>query len=476
MYYKKILRTFCTLLFLFYTNLFVTLSANASSSDGISIIPGSNLKAYKYSFKNGLRLIVIPDNRNTLATVHFILDAGSDREELGKTGLAHFFEHMMFRKTKGLAEGNYDRVLASVGGSGNAGTGDSLVTYYSNFPAPALQTMLKLESARFLHLDLKDPYFNIEKGAVISERNLRVENNPVQRGYEVIRSEVQRGTPQEWMVIGEKQDVKNLNIKTAQKFYKDFYTPNNTLIVIGGAFEPDYVEKLVEEYFGEWKGHTPSNSPKYPNNYLTRDIGKRFICSEPITTKNIQLVYPSFDSSQKSVVYSWLFLAMLNNTKQGSFEYRLQKNNMANQFMLEKVYYNTKFNPINVHFVLSEKQNIKKVEQFWNKNVRRVLNTKLSQNIIDQVIKNQKVYNADIAEKLTSVVNLVTDNSFFYNDPAAQETEMNILKNVTEKEFKQWVQNIFAKKQYYMTGIVPTKDAKSCESNPFSNNKLTSSN
>ena len=329
-----------------------------TNAPGVTIIPGSSLKAYTYTLDNGLKLVVIPDYRNTIATLNFILNAGSDREVLGSTGLAHFFEHMMFRKTKGVAEGNYDRVLSAVGGSGNAATGESLVTFYSTFPAPALKKILALESQRFLSLSLKEPYFSTEKGAVISERKMRVENDPFQRGYEIIRSITVRGTPLEWKVIGAKKDVENLNINTAQNFYNEFYRPNNTLMVVGGPFKPDEVKKLVVNDFGKWKGLSAQNNPQYPADYLTRDIGKSFICAEPVATKNVMFVYPSYDSSLKSAVYSSLFATMLDDNPQGPFAYRLQKQKLADQFGFDKSYDGTKSNPFIASFILSSNQKI----------------------------------------------------------------------------------------------------------------------
>ncbi len=449
--------------------IFCATSTAAETVKITTIIPGSDLKAYTYHLNNGLELIVIPDYRNPVATAHFILDGGSDREEYGKTGLAHFFEHMMFRKTKHKSEGHYDRTLSSVGGSGNAGTGDSLVTYYSVFPAPALKTMLKLESERFLNLSMTNPYFDIEKGAVISERKLRLENNPVQRGVEVIRQAVERDTPQEWMVIGNKNDVENLNIKTANEFYKKIYTPSNTILVIGGPFKPNNVKNMVNKYFGHWKGKTPPNNPLYPNDYLTRDLGKSFVCSEAITTKNIQLVYPSYDKSVKSVVYSWLFEALLDDNPDGSFGYRLQQKNLANSFALEKSYYGTKSNPLIAHFNLSSTQKINAVTQFWNENITRVLKTPLSNEIIQQVMKQHKVYDADVAEKMTSVVSAVTENAYFYRDPAALKTQMKILNSIDKNDFALWMKTTFGKNKFYTSGIVPLNDAKPCASNPFAN-------
>ena len=316
-------------LFYLYSILFISFYAFAKKENqdslGMNFIPNSNLRAYNYVLPNSLRLVVIPDYRNTIATFNMILDAGSDIEVKNETGLAHFFEHMMFRKTIGTPEGNYDKVLNSVGGSGNAGTNDSFVTFYSSFPGPALETMLKLEAARFQNLDITEPYYSIEKGAVISERKLRVENDPLSRSNELIRAITERGTPMEWMTIGAKKDVENMSIDAAKIFYKNFYTPDNTLMIVGGPFDPKNVATLVQKYFGDWKGKLNIQHSKLPSDYFTRDLGKRFICSAPVFTKKYRIVYPSNNSNMKSIVYSLIFQSLLDDNINGTFERRLLK-------------------------------------------------------------------------------------------------------------------------------------------------------
>lgn len=346
------------------------------------IVPASPIKAYEYQLENGLKLIVVPDQRNSIATAHFILNAGSNREHFGTTGLAHFFEHMMFRKTKESLEGNYDRVLNSIGGTGNASTSDSFVTFYSNFPAPALETMLKLESDRFQNLDLVNPYFTTEKGAVISERKLRVENDPMQRSQEVIRSITERNTGMEWMTIGSKADVENMTLESAQKFYKDFYTPDNTLLVIGGPFQKEDVVRSVERYFSRWQGKLALNSSiPLPADYFTRDLNKKFVCSASTLTQQYQMVYPSAVNTLKDTVYALLFQAMLDDSPDGMFEYRLIKKNLATRFFFYKTYWQDQTNPIVAHFQLSKDQKFEEVQKFWLSAVQQVSKKSISEKI-----------------------------------------------------------------------------------------------
>lgn len=426
------------------------------------IVTGSSSLAYKYTLKNGFTFIVVPDTRNSLATLHFILDAGSNREHTGTTGLAHFFEHNMFRKTVGAPEGNYDRVLNSVGGSGNAGTSDSFVTFYSNFPAPAIETMLKLEADRFTNLDIADPYFTTEKGAVISERKLRVENDSLQRSHEVLRSITERGTPMEWMTIGSKSDVENMTLASAKEFYKDFYTPDNTLLVLGGPFKPDEAFKLVEKYFGSWQGKLLQKHKSYPTNYFTRDLGKSFICSAPIFTKRYQIIYPSAQSNIETLAYSSIFQTMLDDNTEGTLNRRLVKQKLATEFNFYQSYWQNQTVPYIVTFTLSKDENFQNTKEFWLKTVREIMNTPITNKIKNQVLKQIAVSNADASERMTSLVNTVIDNTFFLHDFYAAGKIEQTIKQANEQKFKAWLKKYLNEKNYYVTGIEPTGSAPLC--------------
>lgn len=427
------------------------------------VIPGSSIQAYKYQFANGLKLIVLPDKRNPVATIHFILDAGSNRETKGTTGLAHFFEHMMFRKTEGTPEGNYDKVLNSVGGSGNAGTNDSFVTFYSTFPGPAIESMMKLESARFKNLDIADPHFSIEKGAVISERKLRVENDPMSRSSEFLRAVTERGTPMEWMTIGSKQDVENMSIEAAKTFYKNFYTPDNTLMIVGGPFEPKNVANLVQKYFADWKGNVKFQHPKLPADYFTRDLGKKFVCSAPIFTKKYRIVYPSESSNMKTIIYSLIFQSLLDDHVNGTFERRLVKEKLSTDFNFYKVYWQNQSNPIQATFSLSKDQKFEPVLHFWQKGVEEVLKKPITEKIRRQILKQLAVSNAETSEKMTGLVNTILDNTFFLNDFNASGKAEKIVKTATTENFRQWVKENLSLNKSFITGIVTPGEAPSCQ-------------
>ncbi len=446
---------------------FVILSAQANQSEPkllqtSPIMPGSKIQAYKYQYSNGLKLIVIPDKRNPVATIHFILDAGSNREAKETTGLAHFFEHMMFRKSEEAPEGNYDKVLNSVGGSGNAATSDSFVTFFSTFPGPAFESMLKLESSRFKHLDIVDPYFSIEKGAVISERKLRVENDPMSRSSEFLRAITERGTPMEWMTIGAKRDVEDMSIDAAKTFYKNFYTPDNTLMVVGGPFEPKSVANLVQKYFADWKGNIKVQHTKLPSDYFTRDLGKKFVCSAPIFTKKYRIVYPAENSNMKTIVYSLIFQSLLDDNLHGTFERRLVKEKLSTDFNFYKVYWQNQSNPLIATFSLTKNQKFEPVQEFWQKGVEEVLKKPITEKIRRQILKQLAVSNAEIAERMTGLVNTILDNTFFLKDFNASGQAEKIVKTATTENFRRWVKENLSANKFYITGIVSPGEAPSC--------------
>ena len=368
----------------------------------------------------------------------------------------------MFRKTIGTPEGNYDKVLNSIGGSGNAGTNDSFVTFYSSFPGPALETMLKLESARFQNLDITDPYYSIEKGAVTSERKLRVENDPLSRSNELIRAITERDTPMEWMTIGAKKDVENMSIEAAKTFYKNFYTPDNTLMVIGGPFEPKNVANLVQKHFGNWKGKLSVQHAKLPNDYFTRDLGKRFVCSAPVFTKKYRIIYPSNTTNIKTIVYSLIFQSLLDDNVNGTFERRLIKAKLATDFNFYKVYWQNQNNPLMANVSLSKDQTIDPILKFWEKGIEEVLNKPINEKIKRQILKQLAVSNAETAERMTGLVNTILDNTFFLNDFNSSGQAEKIVKTISTENFRHWVKENLASNKFYITGVVTPNEAPSC--------------
>ncbi len=434
----------------------VKLVAEGSSFEGTG-------KAYKYLFENGLKLIVLPDDRNPVASLRITLDAGSNRESPGRTGLAHFFEHMMFRKTRGREEGHYDRTLAGVGGNGNASTSTDYVTYEATFPGPALDTMLDLESQRFRELDVQDPFFTTEKGAVLSERKLRYENDPAARGAEILRRSMEKGSPYEWLTIGTRQDIEGMSLDAARQFYADYYTPDNTIMSIGGPFRPELVARKVHERFGSWQGKAKASPTKFPANYATRNIGEEFFCAEAVFEKRRSLVFPSTDASFESSMMTFAFTQLLNDHPDGTLQHRLSREKLATGFSMYKTNWQKIHQPFVVSFRLTPSQNPQTAERFFWKAFDEALKRPVDAGFKALLLKQIAVDEADQAMKMTSMLEAYEWNEHFYGDFLISSKSRGIIESVDSEKLRTFARAAFDRKKMFRHGVVSDGEATLCK-------------
>jgi predicted Zn-dependent peptidase len=417
---------------------------------------------YKFKLSNGLKVLILADNRNPLATLRIKLDAGSNRERLGTTGLAHFFEHMMFRKTQVTPEGHYDRVLAGIGGRGNAATSTDYVVYEASFPGPGLEKMLELESQRFKFLDLQDPYYTTEKGAVISERRLRYENDPLQRGLEIVRRAAYKGTPYEWLTIGTKQDVEQMSMEDARSFYRDFYTPDNAQVFLGGPFNVETALKKINDAFSEWNGRVKSQPARRAERPEQETAGKKFVCSESVFEEQHMLVFPSKDNSFRSAVLTQLLLQILNDNPDGTMQRRMTKQKLATSFTLFKTSWQKQSQPYTAWFRLNRQQDFAAAREYFSQELRTALNRPVTPELKKVFLKQQEVEEAEYAQKMTSLVEFYEWNEFFYGDFKISAQTKKIIDSLTTKEFQAWGREAFAQQNAFHMGVTAPGKATPC--------------
>ncbi len=419
-------------------------------------------EVYKFKLSNGLRVLILPDDRNPLATLRIKLDAGSNREKLGTTGLAHFFEHMMFRKTQVSPEGHYDRILAGVGGRGNAATSTDYVVYEASFPGPALDKMLELEAQRFKLLDLQDPYFTTEKGAVISERRLRYENDPLQRGQEIVRRAAYKGTPYEWMTIGTKLDVQNMSIDDARNFYRDFYTPDNAQMFIGGPFQVDTVLKKVNDAFGDWNGKLRNQPPRISERPENEVAGKDFVCSESVFEEHHSIIFPSKDGSYRSALLTQVLMKILNDHPEGTIQRRMTKQKLASAFAVYKTTWQKSSQPYVAWFKLTKDQSFAAARDYFYKELNTALSRPLTPELKKVLLKQNEVEESEVAQKMTSLVEFYEWNEYFYGDFKISAQTRKIINSLTSKEFQAWGKDAFSAKKSFHTGVTATGKSTPC--------------
>lgn len=210
----------------------------------------------KYTLDNGLDVILHIDRSDPIVALAVQYHVGSNREERGRTGFAHLFEHMMFQRSENVGEDQFFKFVQNAGGTLNGGTGNDATTYYEVVPKNALEKILWLESDRmgFMINTVTQKAFNIQQNVVQNEKRQSYDNRPYGHTQSVIAKTLYpEGHPYSWTVIGEMEDLRNATIDDVKAFHQKFYVPNNATLVLAGDFEIDNAKKLIEKYFGEIK-------------------------------------------------------------------------------------------------------------------------------------------------------------------------------------------------------------------------------
>ncbi len=208
------------------------------------------------TLKNGLTVVRVPFDSPGLVAYYSVVRVGSRNEvEPGHTGFAHFFEHMMFRGTKRFPEGARGAVTGKLGFVENAFTTDDVTVYYSNGPSSGLETLIDLEADRFINLDYAEPAFQTEALAVAGEYQKNA-SNPGLKIEEITLGTAFTQHPYKHTTIGLYEDIVEMpkRFEYSKTFFKRWYTPDNTILVIAGDFDDAKLMATVEKHYGPWTG------------------------------------------------------------------------------------------------------------------------------------------------------------------------------------------------------------------------------
>ena len=228
-----------------------------------------------FKLNNGMQVVVIEDHRTPVVTQMIWYKVGSADETPGKSGLAHFLEHLMFKGTAKNPAGRFSQVVASIGGQENAFTSNDYTGYFQRVSREHLRTLMEFEADRMTGLVLTDEAVIPELKVVLEEQNQRVANNPRARLVEQIEAALYLNHPYGKPVIGWRHEIEKLNREDALAFYKRFYTPNNAVLVVAGDVTTDEIRTLAEATYGKVAKVAeigPRLRPQEPAQVATRHV------------------------------------------------------------------------------------------------------------------------------------------------------------------------------------------------------------
>ncbi|MCC6470821.1 MAG: insulinase family protein [Alphaproteobacteria bacterium] len=221
----------------------------------VAVVPGTQARAgvfnpETFTLPNGMQVVVVENHRVPVVTHMVWYKCGSADEEPGKSGIAHFLEHLMFKGTPSVPPGEFSKIVARNGGQDNAFTSYDYTGYFQNVAKDRLELVMKLESDRMANLTLTDAEVDPERKVILEERRQTLDNSPAQRLGEQMRSAQFMNSPYGRSIIGWEHEMRGLTTRDAIDWHRRYYVPNNAILVVGGDITLAELRPLAEKYYG----------------------------------------------------------------------------------------------------------------------------------------------------------------------------------------------------------------------------------
>ena len=257
-----------------------------------------------FTLDNGMEVVVVPDHRAPVVTHMVWYRVGSADEQPGKSGIAHFLEHLMFKGTATHPAGEFSQVVGKLGGQENAFTSQDYTAYFQRVAKEHLGTVMEFEADRMTGLVLTDEVVLPERDVVLEERRMRTDNDPSSQLSEAAQAAMYVNHPYGHPIIGWEDEIKQLNREDALAFYRRFYTPNNAILVVAGDVEPDEVKKLAEATYGKVERRAETAERVRPAEPTPR-AERRLVLADPrVGQPNLSRAYlvPSYRQAKEESV------------------------------------------------------------------------------------------------------------------------------------------------------------------------------
>lgn len=233
-----------------------------------------------FTLDNGMEVVVLEDHRAPVV-VHMVwYKVGAADEPAGKSGIAHFLEHLMFKGTEKYGPREFSDIVAANGGTDNAFTSNDYTAYFQRVAADRLELMMEMEADRMVNLRLAEPDVLTERDVILEERNQRTDNDPGSVFTEQRMAAQYLNHPYGIPIIGWRHEMETLSLDDAVEFYRDHYAPNNAILVVGGDVEPEEVRTLADRYYGVIP-RNPEIGPRLRTQEPPQLAARRLVSADP---------------------------------------------------------------------------------------------------------------------------------------------------------------------------------------------------
>ncbi|MCF6207349.1 MAG: insulinase family protein [Sulfurovum sp.] len=364
-------------------------------------------KHYTKTLDNGLQVVVIPmDNNSGVITTDIYYKVGSRNERMGKSsGMAHMLEHLSFKSTQKLKEGEFDVIVKSKGGVNNAATGFDKTHYYIKTASKNLGMTFELFAELMHNLKLDDEEFQRERDVVAEERRLRTDNNPMGYLYFRLFNTHYIYHPYHWLPIGFMEDIQRWKIEDIRTFYRQYYQPNNAILVVAGDINPETVFQEAQKQFGSIKNTQPV--PEVNATEPKVDGAKRAVLhKESNQVDTIAIAYPIPNYAHKDQVVLSAISHILSAGKSSRFERTL----VHEKHLVNQIYgYNMEMKDPGVFLIMAMVNpgvNVEEVEKEVLNELEKLKKGEVTQAELDKVKINTKaefIYSLEASNNVASL-------------------------------------------------------------------------
>ena len=285
------------------------------------VVQAELFNADEFRLSNGLRCIVVQNHKAPVIKHMLWYNVGAVDEQVGKGGVAHLLEHLMFRGTKNFPDGEFNNIMHKHGVESNAFTSHDFTVYHQFADISKLEALMRMEADRMQNLSFTDEAFMAERNIVFQERKQVVENNPLTVANERLRLSLWGNSPYAHPVTGHNEEIENLTKQDVMEFYQRYYAPNNAILILAGDIDIKTAEKLVKKYYGS----IPEREIQRENIGKEKGIIKQSMEINIPDIEKTRIVYkfllPNF-SEIKDKIYSYDVLAQYLGNGKTSYMYK----------------------------------------------------------------------------------------------------------------------------------------------------------
>lgn len=412
----------------------------------------------KWKLDNGLEILVHEDYSTPLVSFHQWYRVGSRNEKPGMTGIAHFFEHLMFKGTQNFSSEDFEHLIQSNGGTNNAFTSYDYTGYYVDLPASKIDIIFQMESDRMTNLLFDPVSIQKEREVVKEERRLRFDNSISGSMNEATFSSVFKVHPYKWPVIGFMKDLNAITLDQFRDFYRTYYSPNNSILVVVGAVSAKKIKELAEKYYAKIPAQKipESHIPEEPEQKGQRSV----VIKKDVQTPYFTVAYKSVKAGHSD---QYAFDLLSNILSEGPSS-RLYKRLVYKEQLVSSIYsyaYTPKDPGIfSITGAMKPDVNLQKALTSINSELFKLRTEKVSaKELIKAKHQVVKTY-VDALKTVSGKARAIATNEILFGNYEVMFEDINKYLSVTEEDILRVAKTYLQPRKRSLIRVLPTENNK----------------